>query len=394
MLPSESQSRALAALASHSPEVQKQASILTKRLMFFNFPSLLLSITEGPVVRTFVFEPLGNVRFSLILAQSEELAGALGVESVTTTRNLGNLEISVPRGDRQVISFDSCLHTMMKSPETASMQLPLLLGQNKIGEFLYADLVSQPHLLIAGATNSGKSVFTAQLICSLALFCKPSELEFTLVDTKNLDLVLFKGLEHVKYVLSSVDDIRAALKMLLEEVRLRNIRMSGMCRNIKEWNAMQSNASSMMPYKVVIMDELADVVDQEQQLTKGLSKKECPVSILELLKTIAQISRAAGVHLILATQRPSVDILPGSIKTNFSARISFKLPTRQDSQVILDENGAENLLGKGDYLYKIAGSDTLKRAHSSYVSITDIATITAQHEQIRRMYKYVPTNGC
>jgi S-DNA-T family DNA segregation ATPase FtsK/SpoIIIE len=274
---------------------------------------------------------------------------------------------------------------MMTSTETRQMNLPLLMGQNKVGEYLYADLATQPHMLIAGATNSGKSVYTAQLICSISLFRSDDELELILVDTKNLDLVLFKELKHVTHVLSDISDIRATLSDLLDEIRDKNSRMSGIVRNIREWNAMQVD-SQRMKYKILIMDELADVVDQDEKYLRKFTKQERPTSILEYLKTIAQISRAAGIHLILATQRPSVDILPGSVKTNFPARVSFKLPTRTDSQVILDENGAENLLGAGDYLYKIAGSDTVKRAHSAYVSITDIATIIEQNEEIRRQY--------
>lgn len=387
MLPSEQAAAALKSLQQYSPAIQAQASILTRKLVLFGFGALFQQVTEGPVVRTFSFKPAGDVKFANILNKGEEIAGALGVESVTIERVLGNLDIAVPREDRQLIRFDACLHTMMSSPITKDMSLPLLMGQSKEGDYLYADLANQPHMLIAGTTGSGKSVYTAQLICSLSLFRSEQELEFILVDTKNLDLVLFKGLRHVKYVLSTIEDIRTALRSLLEEVRLRNTQMSGLVRNIREWNGLRDGVpGKKMLYKVFIMDELADVVDQDEEILRAYSKKERPTSILDLLKTIAQISRAAGVHLILATQRPSVDILPGSIKTNCPARISFKLPTRTDSQVILDENGAESLLGRGDYLYKIAGSDIVKRAHSAYVSITDIATIVAQNEQIRKQY--------
>jgi len=398
VLPSESAKLAASALAEYPPTVQAQASLLSRRLVLFGFAALFSKCIEGPVVRTYIFKPIGDVKFSNILNKAEEIAGALSVESVLINRNLGDLEISVPREDRQIIKFDACLHTMMTSPETQNMALPLLMGQNKVGEHLYADLAAQPHMLVAGATNSGKSIFTAQLICSLSLFRSERELEFILVDTKSLDLVLFKGLEHVKYVLSTIEDIRTALQNLLEEVRLRNTQMSGLVRNIREWNGLHEiNTpsysgsidyinSKKLKYKVFIMDELADVVDQDEAVLRQYTKRERPTSILELLKTIAQISRAAGVHLILATQRPSVDIMPGSIKTNFPARVSFKLPTRTDSQVILDENGAGSLLGMGDYLYKIAGSDTIRRAHSAYVSITDIATIISQNDSIRRFY--------
>jgi len=391
MLPSEQQRIVQQLLSQYSPVIQQQVSTLTRKLLILGFGCIPSKVVEGPVVRTFHFKPLGDVKFSNVLNKSEEIAGVLAIESVMIDRELGELVISVPREDRAIIKFDECLHTMMTSSQTKDMALPLLMGQNKIGEHLYADLAVQPHMLIAGATNSGKSVYTAQLICSLALFREPSELEFILVDTKSLDLVLFKGLEHVKYVLSDISDIRAALSHLLEEVRLRNQQMSGLVRNIREWNSLNNfndcnRNKRRMNYKVFIMDELADVVDQDNAELRMYDRKSRPTSILELLKTIAQISRAAGVHLILATQRPSVDILPGSIKTNFPARVSFKLPTRTDSQVILDENGAENLLGMGDYLYKIQGSDQVKRAHSAYVSMTDIAMILSQNEMIRRQY--------
>ena len=390
MLPSEHQRAATELLSKYSPAVQSQAQMLARKLISLSFPSLFVKAIEGPVVVTYYFKPIDVMaKFSSVINKAEEFAASLAVESVMIERELGELAISVPREKRDIIRFDQCLHTMMTSSITSSMSLPLLMGQTKSGEHLYADLAVQPHMLIAGTTGSGKSVYTAQLICSLALFRGPEELEFILADTKNLDLVLFKGLAHVKYILSDINDIRAALQNLLAEVRLRNTQMSGLVRNIREWNGMQSSASKNMSYKVFIMDELADVVDQDNEELRKYDRKSRPQSILELLKTIGQISRAAGVHLILATQRPSVDILPGSIKTNFPARISFKLPTRTDSQVILDENGAECLLGMGDYLYKIQGSDLVKRAHSAYVSMTDIAMILEQNEMIRRQYQNV-----
>jgi S-DNA-T family DNA segregation ATPase FtsK/SpoIIIE len=353
-------------------------------MFVLGFGALFNRMVEGPVVRTFYFKPLGEPKFSSILNKEEELAGSLAVESVRIERFLGEVAISVPREERQTIQFDSCLHKMMTSPLTCGMALPLLMGQSTIGEHLYADLAQQPHLLVSGATNSGKSVYTAQLICSLSLFRTPEKLEFVLVDTKNLDLVLFKGLEHVKYVLDNISDLRAALTAMLEDVRLRNSQMSGLVRNIGEWNKL--NSDNPMKYRILIIDELADVLDQDAGYLSQIERKMRPPSIHSLLKTIAQISRAAGVHLILATQRPSIKVLSGDIKANFPARVCFKLPSSVDSRVVLDENGAENLLGMGDYLYKIAGSDTVKRAHSAFVSINDIANILAQNENIRRQY--------
>lgn len=387
MLPSESAAAAKAAIAQYPPEIRTQISLITTRLMSLGFAGTFSRMSEGPVVRTFYFKPEGFSKFASVLTKAEEIAGALSVESVLIDRELGDLTIAVPRTVREIISFDQCLHTMMTSPLTKEMALPLLMGQSPTGENLYADLANQPHLLIAGATNSGKSVYTAQLICSLSLFRSPAELEFILVDTKNLDLVLFKGLAHVKHIINEVEDLRAVLQLLLAEVRTRNEQMSGIARNIKEWNAMHSGISTQkMKYKVLIVDELADVLMQDEALLRPFPRKERPPSIEELIQQISQISRAAGIHLVLATQRPSVDILPGTIKNNFPARVCFKVPAAVDSRVVLDCTGAENLLGQGDYLYKIAGSDMVKRAHSAFISMTNIATIIMQHDEIRRQY--------
>ena len=403
MLPSEIAARQKALLEQYPPAIQKQIHTLTIKCVALGVPALFTRMSEGPVVRTFFFQPQGLALFGPLMSKEEEIAGSLGVESVRVERVLGEISIAVPRADRQLIEFDKCLHTMLTSPITKEMALPLLMGQSTNGEHLYADLAAQPHLLIAGTTGSGKSVYTAQLICSLALFRTPEELEFVLVDTKNLDLVLFKGLEHVKYVLSDINDLRLALQQLLGEVRLRNQEMSGIARNIGEWNRLQeihANAihipnaqkykdyerSRKMKYKILIIDEMADVFMQDRSYLSQFKKSERPIAIEDLVQQILQISRAAGIHLILATQQPSVKIISGVMKANAPARVSFKLPSMSDSRVILDENGAENLLGKGDYLYKIAGSDTVKRAHSAFVSTNDIATILVQNEEIRRQY--------
>lgn len=387
MLPSESAERQKALLAQHPPEIQQQVGIITRKLLFLGCPAIFTRLCEGPVVRTFYFKPTDAFKFSAVFSKEEEFAGALSVESVRIERELGEVALSVPRTDRQVVTFDSCLHQMLTSTDTKQMALPLLMGQSIAGEYLYADLAAQPHLLIAGATNSGKSIYTAQLICSLALFRTPEELEFTLVDTKNLDLVLFKSLAHVKYVLSQVEDIRAALSQLMDEVRLRNEKMSGICRNIREWNSL--GYGKPLQYKIIIVDELADVLASDAVILSQFPKKERPESIHSLIQRLAQLARAAGVHIITATQRPSVKILGGDAKANFPARVCFKLPSQADSRVVLDENGAENLLGAGDYLYKIAGSDIVKRAHSAFVSTNTIASIISQNDMIRRQYAQI-----
>lgn len=371
-------------LDNYPPQIQQLAGKLTYKMLMLGFPALFERMEEGPVLRTFYYQPTEQAVYGKIMGKAEELAGALGVESVMIERDRSLISIAVPRDDRQLIRFDQCLHTMLQSPTTSNMLLPLLMGQSPNGEYLYADLADQPHMLIAGATGGGKSVYTSQLICSLALFRTPQELHFILVDTKNLDLVLFQGLEHIKSVITEVNDLRATLLAYIGEVRSRTSIMSGIARNVREWNTL--GYGKPFPLKVIIIDELADVLMTDASLLKDFSAKDRPPSISSLIQQLTQISRAAGIHMIIATQRPSVKVLSGDIKANFPARVCFKLPTQTDSRVVLDENGAESLLGKGDYLYRIAGSDTVRRAHSAYVSTNDIATILAQHNEIRRMY--------
>src|SRR5208282_3078694 len=215
------------------------------------------------------------------------------------------------------------------------------------------------------------------------LIYSPTELEFILVDTKRLDLVLFSGLPHISSVIEDIHSLRSTLGELLDEVRLRTTKMSGIARNVKEWNKL---GIYDYKYKILIIDEFADVVDTDREYLSELSPRIRPASIESLLKTLAQISRAAGIHIIIATQRPSIKVISGDIKTNFPARVAFKLSSMQDSRVVLDENRAEKLLGKGDFLYKIAGSDVVKRGHSAFVSMKDIATIISQAEMLREQY--------
>ena len=309
---------------------------------------------------------------------------SLGVEAVLITRDLGLVSIAVPRVDRELIPFDQCLYDMFKEPSVKEMILPLLLGKNTKGEPVYLDLAKQPHLLIAGATGAGKSIFTSQLILSLSLLRSEEEMEFILADTKQLDLVLFKSLPHVSSVITTVADLRKTLDLLLLEYEERTKMMSGFCRNAPEWNKMA--LGERMKYKILIIDEFADVVGADRALLSQIEKKYRPSSIEDLVKRLAQVCRAVGIHIILATQRPSVKIIEGDLKANFPARIAFKLVSMQDSRVILDENGAEKLLGNGDFLYRTATSDQIKRAHSSYVSMTDISAMISQHEMLRMQF--------
>jgi S-DNA-T family DNA segregation ATPase FtsK/SpoIIIE len=371
-------------IQSYPKEIQYQVISIATKFTSFGFVASFKRVEEGPVVRTYYFEPTASSSLSKLSNKEEDIALALGVEAIIIGRDLGEITIAVPRKDRELIKFDQSLMKLFQSPVAKDMILPILMGKTPIGEDFYVDLAAQPHLLIAGATGSGKSIFTSQLICSLALLHSPGTLDFILVDTKRLDLVLFEGLPHIKEVIQDIHGLRNTLTVLLDEVRKRTERMSGIARNVPEWNRM--GYGDFFKYKILIIDEFADVVDSDREYIASLHPKMRPQPISALVKRLAQISRAAGVHLIIATQRPSVKILDGDIKTNFPARICFKLPTMMDSRVVLDENGAERLLGKGDYLYKVTNSDVVKRAHSAFVSINDIALIIAQSDELRRQY--------
>jgi S-DNA-T family DNA segregation ATPase FtsK/SpoIIIE len=378
-------------LGKYPESIQKEVILLSMKMTSFDFIATFERAEEGPVVTTYYFKPSPASNLSTIYAREDDLALALSVESIIVSRDLGSITIAVPRSQREIVRFDECLFNLFSTTEGRAMTLPILMGVGTKGTKLYMDLSEQPHLLIGGATNSGKSIFTSQAICSLALRHSPKELEFILCDTKQLDLVLFERLPHVKQVNRNIHEVRDCLELLIAEVRYRTTTMSGVARNVKEWNSRHGVPSSdnrhgVFNYKILIVDEFADVIQSDREWLNTLPKKERPEAIETLLQRLAQISRAAGIHIILATQRPSVKILSGDAKTNFPARIAFKLPSMQDSRVVLDENGAEKLLGKGDYLYKIAGSDAVKRAHSAFVTMKDINMILDQHEVLREQF--------
>jgi DNA segregation ATPase FtsK/SpoIIIE, S-DNA-T family len=374
----------LGPIESYPKEIQLQVTQLLTKMISLDFVSNFSKMEEGPIVRTFYFTPHDNSVLSKLFSKEEDIALSLGVESVIIQRELSLISIAVPRLDREIIQFDRSLFKLLQSEIASAMTLPILMGKTPKGEDFYIDLQTQPHLLIAGSTGSGKSIFTSQLICSLALLHSPKELRFTLVDTKKLDLTLFEGLPHIGSVIQDIHALRATLSELLDFVRFRTDQMKGQCRNILEWNKMYPMCK--MDFKVLIIDEFADVLDSDREYLSSLNPKMRPQAIDILVKRLAQISRAAGVHLVIATQRPSVKVISGDIKTNFPARICFKLPSMADSRVVLDENGAEKLLGKGDYLYKTANMDNVKRGHSAFVSAHDIAMIIMQAESLREQY--------
>ena len=368
-------------------EEQKRVSnALMAKMIVLGFLAEFTHLESGPIITQYYFKPKPFAKpLATILNKTEDLALAVGTsEPLLIQRIKDEISISVPNHERSLISFDKCLHWLATSDDTREMLLPLLMGQTSVGQNFSLDLAIQPHILIAGSTGGGKSVFLSQLIASLAVQRDPSELQFILVDTKQLDLTLFSSLDHVSNMIDKVEDLHEGLDWLLSEVRRRTEAMKGLARNLTEYNKVYGK---QLPYIVLVIDELADVIQQDKELQRGEDSDTKRIRIAAKLTQLAAISRAAGIHIIGATQRPSIEVISGNFKTNFPTRISFRLPSSTDSRVILDENGAECLLGKGDYLYSTSISNQLQRAHGSFVSMSDIALVISQHQQIRDTFK-------
>lgn len=363
-----------------TPEQQAMQKSLVAKLLMIGCPCHYTRMEVGPVITSYFFIPLPTTVLAKIMSKTEDLALSVGAEAILIRRDKDAIAISVPNANRTIISFDKCLFSLSSTGSEST--LPILMGVDTKGNNISIDLCEQPHILIAGSTGSGKSVFLSQLITSLAVMKSPQELALTLVDTKKLDLTLFLNLPHTADLITDVKQLHEALNGLLLLVRQRTKLMQGTARNIAEWNA-QVTDSHKFRYEVLIIDELADVIALDKELAKGEDKDSKRTRITALLCQLAQISRAAGIHIIAATQRPSVQVISGDIKTNFPTRICFKLPSGVDSRVVLDEVGAENLLGRGDYLYKTSTDGTLRRAHSAFVQMSDIQRVVEQNEFIR-----------
>ena len=366
------------------PEHSAIAKAITSKLAALGFYATFNRVEPGPVVTSYFFKPLATSPLAKVLNKTEDIALACGVESILIQRILNEVSIMVPNKERTLIRFDDCLWQTLQMAKQKNYQLPLMLGKNTVGLPIILDLLEQPHVLIAGSTGSGKSVFLSELISCLALAQKSVMLKFILVDTKQLDLTLFNSLQHTIEMVDHIEDVYDVLHMLKKEVRLRTELMKGLARNITEYNKL---GYEQKPYYVLIIDELADVIGQDKELAKSEDKDSKRTRISDSIKGLAQISRAAGIHIIAATQRPSIKVIDGDIKANFPTRICFKFPTAVDSRVVLDEGGAEFLLGKGDFLYRTAQTSEVKRGHGAFVSMEDIARVVAEHDRIRETFQ-------
>jgi S-DNA-T family DNA segregation ATPase FtsK/SpoIIIE len=328
----------------------------------------------GPIITGYPLSIPNSVSINKIINKEEDIALALNVESIDIRRVKGELVIFVPNEDRKIVDFKDALFWYLKDENVNQMAIPILIGMDFQGEKYAFDLQEQPHMLIAGSTGSGKSIFESAIISALVMKMPVESLDLYLVDPKRVDLTLFETLPHVKRMVREAEEWEELINYLYTEVQNRNrILESRGCRNISEYNEKFGNKGKMK-FKVLIIDELADLI------IKGKIKE---VNVIAGLCALLQVCRAAGIHVIACTQRSTVDIISGTTKVNFPTRIALRLPTKTDSRTILDENGAEMLLGKGDMLIKSADSDELRRFHAPFVQINDIELILSQQEQIK-----------
>jgi S-DNA-T family DNA segregation ATPase FtsK/SpoIIIE len=390
-------------LGDDDEELREKAEQIESKLRDFNIAGRVTQVHPGPVITLFEFEPAAGVKVGRIAALQDDLAMSLRASSIRIIAPIpkrGTVGIEVPNKHRAVVRLRDCLESESLRQSESILSVPL--GKDTYGEAVVVDVASMPHLLMAGATGTGKSVSINAILLSLLYRAHPAELGLILIDPKVLELSIYDGIPHLRVpVVTDARQAKAVLGWAVKEMerRYRYMQKFGV-RNIDGYNQIVSgDHPSMaqtelfsqqspeakegiadgeggttveptapeqlrtMPKLVIVIDELADLM-----LTVGRE-------IEELITRLAQKARAAGIHLIVATQRPSVDVITGLIKANFPARLSFRVTSRIDSRTILDSMGAEKLLGKGDMLFMLPGAVPLKRVHGAFVSDLEVQKV-------------------
>ena len=371
-------------------ELKLLAQVLTEKYAEFDVHGQITQINPGPVVTTFEYKPEAGIKYSRITNLVDDLCLALKAESILVERMPGKstVGIQVPNRQREII----WLRENIESQEFmgSKSKLTMAMGKDINGRIVTADLAGMPHLLIAGSTGAGKSVAINAFIMSILYKATPDQVRLILVDPKRLELGNYEGVPHLYTPIITEPKLAAnALRNAVREMerRLKLLAAKGV-RNIDQYNKLfdQGDTPSLfgedsdekpIPYIVIIIDELADLMMLDSS------------NVEESITRLAQMARAVGIHLVLATQRPSVDVITGLIKANFPARVSFRVATKVDSRTILDANGAEALLGKGDMLYLPSGSARVHRLHAPFVTEKEIAAVvefwkaqaTAEYQQ-------------
>jgi S-DNA-T family DNA segregation ATPase FtsK/SpoIIIE len=364
-------------------ELKENARILQEKLGTFNIQIENLTVTPGPVVTLYEFVPAAGIKIAQIESLADDIALALkarGIRIIAPIPGKGTVGVEIPNHKPAMVRIRSVLNTV-KFRE-ASHALPLALGKTTVGEVFCDDLAKMPHLLIAGATGSGKSVGINAILSSLIFKMHPSELKFVIIDPKKIELTQYRSLkDHFlarcpdidEDIITNPQNAVIALKSLeMEMDRRYDILAKGRQRNIFDYNRKVDEGyyakdteyhHTKLPYIVLILDELADLM-----ITAAREVEE-PIARL------AQLARAIGIHMVVATQRPSVDVITGMIKANFPARIAYQVATKIDSRTILDMNGAEQLLGNGDMLYLPGGQPKPLRLQNAFISTDEVEMI-------------------
>ena len=357
-------------------ELKLLAQVLTAKYAEFEVHGQVTQINPGPVVTTFEFKPEAGIKYSRITNLVDDLCLALKAESILIERMAGKstVGVQVPNRQREIIF----LRENIESQEFmgSKSKLTMAMGKDINGRIVTADLAGMPHLLIAGSTGAGKSVAINAMIMSILYKATPDQVRLILVDPKRLELGNYEGVPHLYTPIITEPKLAAnALRNAVREMerRLKLLASKGV-RNIDQYNRLfdkgdtpslftEESDDKPIPYIVIIIDELADLMMLDSH------------NVEESITRLAQMARAVGIHLVLATQRPSVDVITGLIKANFPARVSFRVATKVDSRTILDANGAEALLGKGDMLYLPSGSARVHRLHAPFVTEKEIAAV-------------------